>query len=149
MYSLTGLEAGSTKSLSLGWNQGASKAVLPPKSLGENPFLASSSFWWPLGFLSLWLHHCNLYLCGHVVSFSSVCSQNFLCLSLRRTLLIAVRAHLDCCHCSATQSCPALWDPTDYSTPGFPALHHCPQLAQTQVHRVGDAIQPSHPLSPG
>ena len=78
MYFLTGLEAGSTKSLSLGWNQGASKAVLPPKSLGENPFLASSSFWWPLGFLSLWLHHCNLYLCGHVVSFSSVCSQNFL-----------------------------------------------------------------------
>ena len=31
--------------------------------------------------------------------------------------------------------------------PGFPAHHQLPELAQTQVHRVGDAIQPSHPLS--
>ena len=87
MYSLTVLEPGSSKSLSLGWNQGASKAVLPSKSLGENSFLASSSFWWPLGFLGLWLHHCNLYLCGHMVSFSSVCSQNSLCLSQKDTSL--------------------------------------------------------------
>ena len=34
------------------------------------------------------------------------------------------------------------------STPGFPVLHHLPELAQTHVHWVGDAIQPSHPLSP-
>ena len=34
-----------------------------------------------------------------------------------------------------------------YSTPGFPVLHHLPELTQTHVHRVGDAIQPSHPLS--
>ena len=34
------------------------------------------------------------------------------------------------------------------STPGFPALHYLPELAQTHVHRVDDAIQPSHPLSP-
>ena len=32
--------------------------------------------------------------------------------------------------------------------PGFPVLHQLPELAQTHVHRVGDAIQPSHPLSP-
>ena len=31
--------------------------------------------------------------------------------------------------------------------PGFPVIHHLPELAQTQVHQVGDAIQPSHPLS--
>ena len=36
----------------------------------------------------------------------------------------------------------------DCSTPGFPVLHRLPELAQTHVHRVGDAIQPSHPLSP-
>ena len=36
----------------------------------------------------------------------------------------------------------------DYSTPGFPLLHHCPELAQTHVHWLSDAIQPSHPLSP-
>ena len=35
----------------------------------------------------------------------------------------------------------------DCSTPGFPVLHHLPELAQTYVHWVGDAIQPSHPLS--
>ena len=34
----------------------------------------------------------------------------------------------------------------DCSTPGFPVHHQCPELAQTHVHRVGDAIQPSHPL---
>ena len=36
----------------------------------------------------------------------------------------------------------------DCSTPGFPVLHHLLELAQTPVHRVSDAIQPSHPLSP-
>ena len=34
----------------------------------------------------------------------------------------------------------------DCSTPGFPVHHQLPELAQTHVHRVGDAIQPSHPL---
>ena len=38
-------------------------------------------------------------------------------------------------------------DPMDCSTPGFPVLHQLLELAQTHVHRVGDAIQPSHPLS--
>ena len=36
----------------------------------------------------------------------------------------------------------------DCSTPGFPVHHQLPEFAQTPVHRVGDAIQPSHPLSP-
>ena len=41
-----------------------------------------------------------------------------------------------------------LCDPTDCSTPGFPVRHHqLPELAQTHVHQIGDAIQPSHPLS--
>ena len=35
----------------------------------------------------------------------------------------------------------------DCSTPGFPVLHHVPELAQTHVHQVSDAIQPFHPLS--
>ena len=38
-------------------------------------------------------------------------------------------------------------NPMDCSTTGFPAHHQLPKLAQTHVHRVGDAIQPSHPLS--
>ena len=47
---------------------------------------------------------------------------------------------------SVTQSCPAL-RPMDCSTPGLPVHHQLPELAQTHVHWVGDAIQPSHPLS--
>ena len=49
---------------------------------------------------------------------------------------------------SVAQSCLTLWDPMDRSTPGFPVQHKLPELAQTHVHRVGDAIQPSHSLSP-
>ena len=48
--------------------------------------------------------------------------------------------------CSVTQSCPTFWGPMDCSTPGFPVLHYLPEFAQTHVHWVGDAIQPSHPL---
>ena len=48
---------------------------------------------------------------------------------------------------SVTQSCPTLCDPMNHSTPGFPVYHQLPELTQTHVHRVSDAIQPSHPLS--
>ena len=48
---------------------------------------------------------------------------------------------------SVAQSCPALCDPMDCSTPGFPVHHQLLELAQTHVHWVGDAIQPYHPLS--
>ena len=47
---------------------------------------------------------------------------------------------------SVAQSCPTLC-PMDCSTPGFPIHHQLPELTQTHVHRVSDAIQPSHPLS--
>ena len=46
------------------------------------------------------------------------------------------------------QSCATLCDPMDYSIAGFLAFYHLPELAQTHVHWVSDAIQPSHPLSP-
>ena len=47
---------------------------------------------------------------------------------------------------SVTQSCPTLCDPINCSTPGLPVHHQLPELTQTYAHRVGDAIQPSHPL---
>ena len=53
---------------------------------------------------------------------------------------------MGCCCCSVTQSCPSLCDPMDCSTPGFPVLHHLPELAQTHMHWVGDAVQPSYLL---
>ena len=49
--------------------------------------------------------------------------------------------------CSVVQSCLTLYNPMDCSLPGFPVFHHLPELAQTHVHWVSAAIQPSHPLS--
>ena len=48
---------------------------------------------------------------------------------------------------SVAQSCPTLCDPMNRSLPGLPVHHQLPEFTQTHVHRVGDAIQPSHPLS--
>ena len=48
---------------------------------------------------------------------------------------------------SVTHSCPTLCDPMKYSTSVLPVHHKLPEFTQTHVHRVSDAIQPSHPLS--
>ena len=48
---------------------------------------------------------------------------------------------------SVAQSCPTLCHPMNRSMPGLPAHHQLPEFTQTHVHRVSDAIQPSHPLS--
>ena len=47
---------------------------------------------------------------------------------------------------SVTQSCPTLCDPMNRSTPGLPVHYQLPEFTQTHIHRVSDAIQPSHPL---
>ena len=47
---------------------------------------------------------------------------------------------------SFSQLCPTLRDPMNHSTPSLPVHHQLPEFTQTHVHRVGDAIQPSHPL---
>ena len=51
------------------------------------------------------------------------------------------------CCCSVAKSCPTFWNAVNCRTPGFPVLHYLPEFAQTCVHWVGDATQPSHPLS--
>jgi len=48
---------------------------------------------------------------------------------------------------SVAQSCPTLCYPMNHSTPGLPVHHQLPEFTQTHVHKVSDAIQPSHPLS--
>ena len=48
---------------------------------------------------------------------------------------------------SVAQSCLTLCDPMNHSTPGLPVHHQLPKSTKTHVHRVGNAIQPSHPLS--
>ena len=52
------------------------------------------------------------------------------------------------CSRSVAQSCPTLCHPVGCSTPDLPVLHYLPEFAQSHVHWVGDAVQPSHPLSP-
>ena len=52
----------------------------------------------------------------------------------------------ECCCSSVSQSCLILCEPMDCSMPGFPVFHFLPELAQTHIHWVGDAIQPSYPL---
>ena len=54
--------------------------------------------------------------------------------------------HIAICCCSVTQSCPTLWDPMDCSMSGSSVFHQLPELAQTHVRWVCDAIQPSHSL---
>ena len=51
------------------------------------------------------------------------------------------------CRCSVSQSCPTLCDAVDCSSPGLLVHHQLPEFTPTHVRRVGDAIQPSHPLS--
>ena len=104
----------------------------------------------------------NIYICGYksfiryvicryflsIVTWSflflstSLAEQKFFnFLSTYQYFLISVQFSL------VTQSWPTLCDPMNCSTPGLPVHHQLPEFTQTHVHRVGDAIQPSHPLS--
>ena len=49
--------------------------------------------------------------------------------------------------CSVTKSCPTLYNTMNCSMPGLPVHHQLPESTQTHIHWVGDAMQPSHPLS--
>ena len=63
-----------------------------------------------------------------------------------RQILYQLSQSAACHFSSVAQLCLTLCDPMDCSTPGFPVHHQLLELTQTHVHRVGDAIQPSHPL---
>ena len=69
----------------------------------------------------------------------SIFSSGRLCLIIQASSLVQFS--------SVAQSCPTLCDPMNLSTPHLPVHHQLPEFTQTHVHRVGDAIQPSHPLS--
>ena len=105
--------------------------------------------------LSWW---CHPTISSSVVPFSSHL-QSFpaSCLDYCKSFLSFFRAkghdllqsslNIATCLCSVTQLCLTLFDPMDCSMPGFPIFHHLRELVQIHVHWVGDAIQPSHPLS--
>ena len=78
--------------------------------------------------------------------FLFVCSGFLLCRSFTFLCWCFLSLHSFYC-CSVTQSCLTLCNPIDCSTPGFPVHQQLWELAQIHVYQVGDAIQPSHPLS--
>ena len=70
------------------------------------------------------------------------------CHEIKRHLLLGRKAMTNLVQFSSVaQSCPTLCDPMNRSTPGLPVHHQLLEFTQTHVHRVGDAIQPSHLLS--
>ena len=75
----------------------------------------------------------SIFWCAHLVQFVLFCTSLELSLELKFS--------------SVAQSCPTLCDSMDCSIPGFPVHHQLPEVAQTHVHWVSDAIQLSYPLS--
>ena len=105
-----------------------------PSSLNVLPFSDLASFFLsaPLGVKHL---HAFRVICSSNVSFSAPSAL---------TPTIPLQQYS---YGSVTQSRPTLCDPMDCRTPGLPVHHQPPGFTQTHVHWVGDAIQPSHPLS--
>ena len=68
-------------------------------------------------------------------------------LNIQKTKTMASRPISSVQFSSVAQLCPTLCDPMNRSTPGPPVHHQLPEFTQTHVHRVGDVIQPFHPLS--
>ena len=79
----------------------------------------------------------HMYVCVCIHITESLCCTE----EINTTLLINCQFFS-----SVTQSCPTLCNPMNCSTPGLPVHHQLLEFTQTHVHRVGDAIQPSHPL---
>ena len=89
--------------------------------------------------------------CGHCTARASMIPTFllffffFLCLSDHLLHVLSRLLYIQ--FSSVSQSCPTLCDPMNHSTPGLPAHHQLPEFTQTRVRCIGDAIQPSHPLS--
>ena len=126
--------------------------------------------WGPLTSSNAGPHHSqDMHFTGSAVS-GEITWVNYLCRRCKGTEDICLVLHINLFHLcfqlaeinfmtniktstrqfqfsSVAQSCPTLCNPTDCSMPGFPVHHQLLEFTQTHVHRVGDAIQPSHSLS--
>ena len=96
--------------------------------------------------MSWYLFHLHCFPIKWVVV-SNIISPIIIWTSLCWFTYMPVNSFPLCLFISVAQSCPTLCKPMNRSTPGLPVHHHLPEFTQTHVHRVGDAIQPSHPLS--
>ena len=72
-----------------------------------------------------------------------ILSASFYMAIMAEYIVLCIQIH--CCY-TVAQSCLSLCDSMDCSTPGFPVIHQLLELAQTHVHQVSYAVQPSHPL---
>ena len=108
---------------SLNWNSKQIQQQLPLRfpSSRQAPFYP----------LSLWIWLLEVSPISEIMQFLSSCDW-LISLSIIFSVSVQLR--------------PALCGPMDCSTPGLPVHHQLPELTQTRVHQVGDAIQPSHPL---
>ena len=111
--------------LSMGFWRQEYRSGLPCPSPGESSWLRDRTF----------------------VSCSSCIAGRFFTSEPPRKLLFIYYNGVQTAFSSVAQSCPTLCDPMNCSTPGLPVHHQLPEFTQTHVHRVSDAIQPSHPLS--
>ena len=98
--------------------------------------------WFPLG----WTGWISLQFKGLSRVFSNITVQKHQFFSTQLSLYSNSHMHT-CQFSSVAQSCPTLCDPMNCSMPGLSVHHQLPESTQTHVHWVGDAIQPSYPLS--
>ena len=87
----------------------------------------------------------HIHICVYVHIYTHVYIH--ICVCVYIYMYIYIYIYISCQFSSVAQSYLTLCNPMDCSMPSFPIHHQLPELTQTRVHRVSDAIQPSHPLS--
>ena len=104
--------------------------------------------WWKKFGSSLKVEHELSVLCSYDSAISLLCThEKWKCVHTKIYTQIFIAALFFFHFSSVTQPCLTLHDPMNRSTPGLPVHHQLQEFTQTHVHWVGDAIQPSHPLS--
>ena len=114
-----------------------------------------SCMWCELQTCHTWLGHAKSWrwvswACGNCFKLSSSISVNILFYRIGfycESIILIKTKQKSLQFSSVAQSCPTLCDPVNHSTPGLPVHHQLPEFTQTHIHRVSDAIQPSHPQS--
>ena len=117
---------------------------------------ASNLNWRSISHMVIYMFQCYSLKSSHpclLPQSPKVCSLSlclFCCLAYRVIITIFLNSIYMCSSSSSSsvsQSYLTLCDPMNRNTPGLPVHHQLPEFTQTHVHRVGDTIQPSHPLS--
>ena len=119
-------------------------SITPSSSIHRVTNGKSSSFLW-LSSISLCVYVCMYVHTQHIYSFTYWWTQVVSISWLLSIMLQWTQRGIQ--FSSVIQSCPTFCNPMNCSTPGLPVHHQLPEFTQTHVHRVSDAIQPSHPLS--